>query len=135
MILPALLSLSMLQAQDKGKTPAPVVAAFKKAFPNAQQVRYGKEDNNFEVDFAEGGKKKSAVFTPTGQLVETETVITALELPAAVMPYFQSHYKGVKIHETARIVNAKGLVTYEVGIKGKDILFDANGKFLKEAED
>ncbi len=134
-MLPALLSVCLLQAQDKGKTPASVVTAFKKAFPSAQQVHYGKEDNNFEISFADGGKKKSAVYTPAGQLVETETEITAAELPAAVMPYFQSHYKGVKIHETAKIVDAKGAVTYEVGIKGKDIIFDSKGKFLKEGED
>lgn len=51
------------------------------------------------------------------------------------MPYFKAHYKGVTVKETAKIVNSKGITTYEIGTKGKDILFDANGKFLKEAKD
>jgi hypothetical protein len=39
------------------------------------------------------------------------------------------------VKETAKITKANGEVNYEVGIKGKDVLFDAKGKFLKEAKD
>ncbi|MDD2300576.1 MAG: hypothetical protein PHU69_13200 [Fermentimonas sp.] len=32
-------------------------------------------------------------------------------------------------------VNSKGGVTYEVEVKGKDLIFDNAGKFLKEVKD
>jgi hypothetical protein len=68
-------------------------------------------------------------------LKETEMAIAATELPAAVMPYFNEHYKKATVKETAKITKASKEINYEIGIKGKDLLFDASGKFIKEAKD
>jgi len=40
-----------------------------------------------------------------------------------------------KIKEAAKITDAKGVVTYEAEVTGKDLIFDASGKFLKEIKD
>ena len=34
-----------------------------------------------------------------------------------------------------QITKANKTIVYEIGVKGKDILFDANGKFIEEAKD
>ncbi len=133
--LPAVFAVCILFAQTKSNAPEAVKSAFAKAFPGASNVKYEKEDGNFEISFSQKGKDMSAVYDAKGGLLETEESIKADQLPAAVMPYFNAHYKGVAIKETAKIVNNKGVITYEIGTKGKDILFDANGKFLKEAKD
>jgi len=77
----------------------------------------------------------SALYDAKGILKETEIAVTPAELPAVITPYFKEHYKNSTIKETAKITRAGGEINYEIGIKGKDILFDANGKFIKEAKD
>lgn len=131
----ALLFAITLHAQDKSKTPDAAKAAFAKAFPNVTNVKWDKEDGDYEVDFVQGGKKMSALYDVKGTLKETEQAIAATELPAAIMLYFNEHYKNVKIKETVKIIKASKEINYEIGIKGKDLLFDANGKFIKEAKD
>lgn len=127
--------LAGVQVYAQKGTPDAVKTAFAKAYPGAQNVKWDKEDNDYEVSFKQGSKSMSAIYDMKGTLKETETSIVASELPAAVMPYFKEHYKGAVVKETAKITKANGEVNYEVGIKGKDVLFDAKGKFLKEAKD
>ena len=130
----ALLIVFNLHAQDKSKTTDAAKAAFAKDFPNVTNVKWDKEDGNYEVDFVQADKKMSALYNAKGILKETEIAVTAAEIPAAIMPYFKEHYKNVTIKETAKITKP-GEINYEIGIKGKDILFDAKGKFIKEAKD
>ena len=120
-----------LHAQDKAKTTDAAKAAFAKDFQNVTNVKWDKEDGNYEVDFVQAGKKMSALYDAKGILKETELAVTTAELPAAIMPYFKEHYKNVAIKETGKITKPSGEVNFELGVKGKDILFDANGKFLK----
>ena len=57
------------------------------------------------------------------------------ELPEAVLSYVKEHYKGKVIKEGAKITKADGTVNYEAEVSGKDVIFDSNGKFIKEAKD
>jgi len=124
-----------LHAQDKSKTTDAAKASFAKDFPNVTHVKWDKEDGNYEVDFVQTGKKMSALYDAKGILKETEIPVTTAELPADILPYFKEHYKNVVIKETAKITKPSGETNYEIGIKGKDILFDVNGKFIKEVKD
>jgi len=135
MIAAAILFTITVHAQDKGKAPEAAKTAFTKSFPGASGVKWGKEDANYEVDFVQSGKKMSAVYDAKGTLLETELSLAVSELPAAVMPYVNEHYKGMAIKETAKITKPNGEVSYEVGVKGKDILFNTSGQFLKEEKD
>lgn len=135
LIIPALFTVVILFAQIKSNVPEAVKTAFAKAFPGATKLKYEKEDGNFEVSFSQNSKEMSAIYDSEGVLLETEEAIKPGQLPPSVLPYFNAHYKGVVIKETAKIVNNKGVTTYEIGTKGKDILFDATGKFIKEAKD
>ena len=131
----ALLIVFNLHAQHKSKTTDAARTAFAKDFPNVTNVKWGKEDGNYEVDFMQSGKKMSALYDAKGILKETETAVTEAELPTAIIPYFKEHYKNVTIKETAKITKPSGEINFEIGIKAKDILFDVNGKFIKEAKD
>jgi hypothetical protein len=53
------------------------------------------------------------------------------QLPAAVFEYIKTNYKGAKVKEAGRVTNAAGKKMFEAEIKGKDLLFDENGKFIK----
>jgi hypothetical protein len=65
-------------------------------------------------------------------LGKTAGEIELNQLPKGVLEYVKANYKGQKVKEAAKITDAKGTVTYEAEIKGMDILFDSNGKFIKE---
>jgi hypothetical protein len=115
--------------------PAEVTAAFKKSFPNTTVKKWDKEDGNYEANFNKDGKTMSATFDAKGNWVETETDIKVSDLPASVAGYVKTNYKGATIKEAAIMSNPQSEKMYEAEVKGKDLLFDENGKFLKQEED
>ena len=136
----ALLTFSVVtvaQAQKKPamvKAPAAAKEAFAKAHPGATG-KWEKEDANYEVTFKESGKTMSCIVTPNGSILETETDMPVTSLPAPVTAYIAQHYKGVKVKEAATIVKADGTTEYEANIKGKDVMFDENGKLLSSKKE
>ena len=115
--------------------PAEVKAAFAKSFPNTTVKKWDKEDGNYEANFTKDGKTMSATFDAKGTWMETETDIKISELPAAVSDYVKTNYKGATIKEAAIINNPSAKKLYEAEVKGEDLLFDENGKFLKKEKD
>lgn len=119
---------------QKSIAPEAAKAAFAKAYPNATKVKWEKEDGNFEVSFVVNGSEISAIYTAKGVLQEAEQEMKASELPVAVIAYMKDHYKGIKVTSGAKITKADGSVNYEAAVKGKDVIFDATGKFIKETK-
>ena len=122
------------QKIDASKVPAAVKAAFAKQYPGVT-VKWEKEDGKFEAGFKHNGSTMSALFEANGMMTESEMDIKVADLPASVLVYVKDHYKGKSIKEGAKITKADGTVNYEAEVDGKDVIFDANGKFLKEAKD
>lgn len=130
-MIPWVLALSVQAQKIKETTVPPAVRnAFEKKYP-ATKAKWEKEKEGFEASFKQGEKDMSVIINKNGTIIETETGIAVSALPAAVTDYVKQHYKGTKINEAAVITDAKGVVTYEAEIKGKDLLFDSNGKFIK----
>jgi len=144
-ILPAI----AIQAQN---VPSNVKKAFLKKFPNAQKVRWDKENvHEFEASFMLEGKNMSANFDLQGNWKETEVTIKRNKLPNAVKQALENDYSDKVIHETARITNSKGTF-FEVEIRNAkktedneaveekdesdematDLLFNQNGKLVKQ---
>ena len=67
----------------------------------------------------------------SGNILETEIEIKVDALPANAKAYISKNYAGQKIKEATKITDNKGVVTYEAEIKGKDLIFDSNGNFIK----
>lgn len=133
--LAVFLSASSLMAQDlkAGEVPANVKTACLKKFPAAKKISWEKEKGNYEANWGgSSGEDNSAVFTPSGEFVEIVNAIPVSQLPSSVAPYVKSHYKGASIKEAGKVTDAKGKLTYEAEIKGKDLIFDEKGVFIKE---
>lgn len=77
----------------------------------------------------------SCVIDSEGTIIETETDIAVSKLPSSIQAYVKDHYNDAAIKEAARIEKANGEVNYEAEVKWMDVLFDVNGKFIKEAKD
>ncbi len=119
------------QKMNAAKVPAPVKEAFAKQFPGAS-AKWVKEEEKYEAGFKQNGHEMSAVFEANGTMTESEMEITIAELPAMIKEYIKTHYNNTAIKEAAKITSVSGTMEYEAAIKGKDIIFDSNGNFIKE---
>lgn len=129
------LTAGVISAQDlKAKdVPDAVKAAFTKKYPAAAKVSWEKEDGNYEANWGgKSGEDNTAQFSPKGVFVEYALALEVKDLPANVKSYVKTHYNGAAIKEAAKVTDAAGTVTLEAEIKGKEIIFDAAGNFLKE---
>lgn len=117
--------------------PQAVVTAFNQKFPGVKDVDWGKEKNGeWEAEFDQGKEEMSANFSADGKWLETETEIAVSALPQAIRDYVKANFKGKKIREAAKIVKEDGKMMYEAEVKGQgDLIFDAEGKFLKAEKD
>ncbi|MBK7682541.1 MAG: PepSY-like domain-containing protein [Bacteroidetes bacterium] len=125
-------SLTFAQKMQEEAVPSQVKNAFHKQFPNIMKVKWEKEEENFEASYHMNKIDHSAVFDAQGHLLETEVEIETNQLPNEVLDYMKTNYKDQLIKEAAKITDGKNIITFEVEIKGMDLLFESNGKFIKE---
>ena len=122
-------------AQDlkEKDVPSVVKTALAKQFPTAAKVFWEKEKGNYEANWGgKSGEDNSAQFTSAGGFVEIVRAIPVASLPANISTYVGDHYKGAKIKEAGKVTDAGGKESYEAEIKGKDLIFDLKGNFVKE---
>lgn len=119
-------SVAKAQKLSINKVPVAVKTAFAKLHPN-MKADWEMENKDYEAGFLANGKKTTEVYSSNGNLKETEVAIKTSEFPASVM----AKVKGLKLTESAKITKADGTIIYEAEVKGKDLLFDANGNPLK----
>ncbi|HEV7782175.1 MAG TPA: PepSY-like domain-containing protein [Chitinophagaceae bacterium] len=119
------------QKIDISKVPATIKESFARQFPGIT-ARWEKEDGKYEAGFKQDGHEMSALFDSNGVMTESEIEIELSELPANVKEYIKTRYNGASIKETAKIILPGGKTQYEAEIKGRDIIFDSQGNFIKE---
>jgi hypothetical protein len=146
LLIAGISTATMAQQKDEGEKnekkvtpPSQVASAFKKDFPAVKKAGWEMEDGNYEAEFTTNGGEQSALYDDTGHRLEVETEIKVEELPQTVRDYIKEKYPASKINEASKIVNNKGVTTYEAEVgKGKektDLIFDSNGKFIKVEKD
>ncbi|MCR8557452.1 PepSY-like domain-containing protein [Mucilaginibacter sp. BJC16-A38] len=124
-----------VSAQDLKSSivPAVVKEALAKKYPEATKVTWEKEKGNYEANWGgKSGEENSVQFTPSGTFIEIVKAIPVADLPKGIVPYVKEHYKGAKIKEAGKVTDAAGKTMYEAEIKGKDLIFDENGNFIKK---
>ncbi len=135
MVAAMITSLTFAQKIQEKDVPALVKASFQKQYPNIKEVKWDKEGEKFEASFDLNKIDNSVLFDSKGNILETEEEIELAQLPKGVLEYVINNYKGQNVKEAAKITDANGIVTYEAEIKGMDLLFDSNGKFIKEVKE
>ena len=132
-ILFAISSTGFAQKNNKTiRVPSVVKNALEKKYPEAKKVGWEKEDGNYEANWGgKSGEDNSVQFTPSGAFIEMVKAIPVSSLPSSVSVYISEHYKGSKITEAGKVTDATGKISYEVELKGKDLIFDENGNFVK----
>ena len=125
-------SLTFAQKIQERDVPNLVMAAFQQEYPKAKETKWEMESPNYEAEFEMEEVEYSVLIDASGNLLDTEAEISIDALPSNVKEYVSKNYSGLKIKEAGRITDANGTVSYEAEVKGKDLLFDSNGKFVKE---
>ncbi len=100
-------------------------------YPHSNVKKWVKEDGNYEAAFDLNKVETTITLNSGGSILETETDITTANLPKATADYLAKNFAGKKIKEASKIIDPKGVVTYEAEVDGKDYTFDANGNFIK----
>jgi|ERR1017187_2197143 len=120
------------EQHEKINVPAIVKSPLYKKYPEAKKVTWEKENGNYEANWGgNSGEDNSVQFTSSGGFIEIVKAIPINELPKQVFTYVNEHYKGSKITETGKVTNTSGKTSYEAEVKGKDVIFDENGNFIK----
>ena len=118
------------------KVPEAVTKAFSYKFPNATDVKWGKENSKeYEAEFKLNNTDVSANFRSDGDWVETETTISASDLPPVVNTAIMTKYPGAIFSRTERIEKPGNKIFYEAVIKKngrrKEIELNADGSFVQ----
>lgn len=123
------------------QVPAPVQAAFTKAFPNAMDVEWKMRGTQYKVEFETGlfFTDHEAWYDASGKLLRHEEEISPGDLPAAVTSAIATEFPGYRIDDTERIT-IDGVVSYVVELKMKGyqewkVAYDASGKQLQKLVD
>ena len=132
----ALAAPAHAQMLKPAQVPAAARATFKAKFPLVKTNTWEKEGDKYEAGFKQNGITMSALITPAGELVETESDMSPAKLPAAVRATLARDYKAYKVTEAAILVSASGATTYEAEVsqsgKHHDVVFNADGSLVKK---
>lgn len=123
-------TIAFAQKVKVTKVPEIVSKSLLSKYPNAKNIKWDKEENNYEASFENNKIENSVLFSANGKIIETEVEITVAQLPKSILNYIGKNYKNQKVKEAAKIISEKGIITYEAEIQGKDLFFDENGKLL-----
>jgi hypothetical protein len=125
--------ISVAQDLNSKDVPETVKTVFAKKYPDAKKVSWEKEKGNYEANWGgKSGEDSSVTLTPSAIYVEIVVAIPVGQLPPSVAPYVNKQYNGAKIREAGKVTDAAGRHMYEAEIKGKDLIFDEKGGFIKE---
>jgi hypothetical protein len=122
------------QKISTSKVPASIKAAYMKEYPTAKNAKWEIENGLYEASFKSNGHNVSALFDKNGKMSESEVDIKISELPSGAVSYVKEHYKS-SIKEASKITKTNGEVNYEANVNHKDVIFDAKGKFIREAKE
>lgn len=133
-LLAGMNAITVFSQQMKEKdVPSAVKAAFVKKYPDARKVSWEKEKGNFEANWGgKSGEDNSATLTPAAVFIEIVVAIPKNQLPSNIPTYVAAHYNKAVIKEAGKVTDAAGKQMFEAEIKGKDLIFDEKGNFIKE---
>lgn len=125
------------QAGKSRQVPVNISEAFSKLHPSATILKWNDEPPIWEAKYKDGEEKGAVSFNNKAEVTETELVISESQLPnaKAIPDYIKDHYPEEKIKGCEKITKQDGSNTYEIQITGKEIVFDAEGKYLSEEKD
>lgn len=129
-----LLATTTACGQQEKNVPETVKAAFTKKFPEAQKVKWGKEnDGEWEAEFKLDNREYSANFNLAGDWLETEYEINESEIPETITTTLKTEFPGYKLAESEISETADGRV-FEFRFKNirSEVIIKPDGTLLRK---
>lgn len=144
-VLPVLFLSLGLAAQEQEKKitkkelPAPVLAAFQKAYPKAaiKGINEEKKDGKtyFEIESKDGKVQRDLLYLADGSVAEIEESMEVADLPQAVKAAVEGKFPKSKIEEVEKVTQGAS-VHFSMKVKtaqgAYQVEADQTGKILKE---
>ncbi len=128
-----MISTSYAQVLTSNEVPPAISKIFVKSHPKVANVEWAKAGDNFKANYVVDSTDRSATYTATGKVIESEKQISVASLPTTVIKYVNENFQDAYVKKASQITSSKGKVNYCVKIKDKTLLFDANGKNITPA--
>ncbi len=118
------------------KEPQAVTDGFSKKFPNAQHVKWDKEnEKEWEAEFKMDNKEYSANFSLDGKWLETEIEMEENQLPATIKDAIKKEFDTYEIEEAEQVITPE-YEGYEVEVEVKEteyiLIFKNDGTLVKK---
>ena len=139
-LLIALFATTVATAQDLKQTDVPngVLSKFQKENPNATDVEWEKEMDNYKVEFDQDNQEHEIWYSTSGTMVKREQDITENMLPKTITNAISSKYSGYKVDDCEKITKGNK-TTYKVELENRtdemDVVFKETGKVESEMND
>lgn len=119
----------------KTNLPEAVKVRFIEMYPTAENVEWDEEQENFEAEFVQSDRERTALFSATGNLIRHTEEIEERYLPTPALEALQQQFAGFKFDEAHRVQQNQNTY-YEVELERKEgdalLLFDKDGRLLKQ---
>jgi hypothetical protein len=122
------------KAGTKVQLPAPVAAAFKKAYPDAVINASSKETEDgktvYEIESVDKGLNRDLVYAADGTVLECEEQVKEADIPAPVIAALKQLYPKATITKAERTTKGQAL-QYDLALKGAprpEVSFLPDGK-------
>ena len=127
-LLIMMLSILLISSYSFGGIPPETVKkAFEQKFPNATNVKWGKENaKEWEAEFVFNGSNVSANFAIDGKWLETESSVNIKDIPVAVTDGIKKQYIDWTIATAEKTESQRNGTIYEMTLK--------KGKATKKVE-
>jgi hypothetical protein len=119
------------QALKEKEVPVAVKESCMKTFPGATDVKWMKEENEYECTFMKMGSLMNCKMSKMGKVLETGEEIKQSALPASILSYLNLHHKNEALTSIFKVKSNMGKIMYEMEVKGKEMTFDEKGKLIK----
>ncbi len=133
-----LLPTFSIQAQDD-EIPQAVLATFGDMFPNAEEMDWFADEDEYAVSFAEDSYNLEANFKSNGDWIQTSKTIELDDLPTAATKMIVAEYGKPEYFINLVQIQRPGKMYYYVSFetikKTVTLTFDANGKMTEREEE
>jgi len=104
---------------------------FMKKHPDAADSRWEKIGDNYEVYYMVDNMERRVVYDPSGKTVRSISHVEHTALPDAAVQHVVTTYNA-RPTRVMQVTDTNGIVTYETLVGDRIVIYDKEGKYMKE---
>jgi hypothetical protein len=134
-ILTGIISFAHSQEIITPDVPSTLQKTFKKSYPAITAAEWKQSGDSYTAVYYENQLERSITYNASGKVQLKEEQVTLAQLPTGILKYINENHADGTIRKARKITASGGKYSYSVSIKGMELLFDANGNYLRSSLD